>query len=273
MIRFRCKSCGQKIKVSDEYIGKKGRCPKCREVNIVPNISEELVGPDDWQVAGRAQDTSQAPDAPANNEPYKLAEETKQCPYCGESIPETAKKCEHCGGSLDDVSVQAAAVIRGAGAYGGYGETSGQYEFYYAGFWRRFAALIVDWVVLAAGGCIVGAIFGGVIGAFLGAAGTDMATIQEVCGFVGNIAGIVVSWLYFTLLECSSRQATLGKMALGIIVTDMGGNKVSFGRANGRYWGKIISGMILGIGYIMAGFTARKQALHDMMAGCLVVKK
>ena len=53
----------------------------------------------------------------------------------------------------------------------------------------------------------------------------------------------------------------------------MDGNRIYFGRANGRYWGKIISGLILGIGYIMAGFTEKKQALHDMMAGCLVVKK
>jgi uncharacterized RDD family membrane protein YckC len=53
----------------------------------------------------------------------------------------------------------------------------------------------------------------------------------------------------------------------------MNGEKISFGKATGRYFGKIISGMILCIGYIMAGFTEKKQALHDMMAGCLVVRK
>jgi len=81
------------------------------------------------------------------------------------------------------------------------------------------------------------------------------------------------AWLYFALMESSSKQATLGKMALSIIVTDMNGNRLTFGRATGRYFGKIISGMILMIGYIMAGFTEKKQALHDIIAGCLVVNK
>jgi len=80
-------------------------------------------------------------------------------------------------------------------------------------------------------------------------------------------------WLYYTLMESSSRQATVGKLALGMIVTDLDGNRISFGRANGRFWGKILSGLTLYIGFILAGFTERKQALHDMLAGCLVVKK
>jgi uncharacterized RDD family membrane protein YckC len=82
---------------------------------------------------------------------------------------------------------------------------------------------------------------------------------------------IVGQWLYYALMESSSRQATLGKLAIGIVVTDLGGNRISFGRATGRYFGKILSGMIMCIGYIMAGFTERKQALHDIMASCLVV--
>jgi uncharacterized RDD family membrane protein YckC len=74
-------------------------------------------------------------------------------------------------------------------------------------------------------------------------------------------------------MESSSKQATLGKLALGIVVTDLNGNRISFGRATGRYFGKIVSGMIFAIGYIMAGFTEKKQALHDMIASCLVVLK
>ena len=61
-------------------------------------------------------------------------------------------------------------------------------------------------------------------------------------------------------------------MALGIIVTDLDGNQISFGRANGRYWSKIVSSITLLIGYIMAGFTEKKQALHDIIAGTLVLK-
>ncbi len=60
-------------------------------------------------------------------------------------------------------------------------------------------------------------------------------------------------------------------MALGIKVTDLDGNRISFGRATGRYFGKIISGMIFYIGFMMAGWTQKKQALHDMLAGCLVI--
>jgi uncharacterized RDD family membrane protein YckC len=59
---------------------------------------------------------------------------------------------------------------------------------------------------------------------------------------------------------------------MNLKVTDMNGNKIGFGKASGRHFGKILSGMILSIGYIMAAFTEKKQALHDKMAGCLVVK-
>src|SRR6202035_5143373 len=82
-----------------------------------------------------------------------------------------------------------------------------------------------------------------------------------------------LAWLYYALLESSSWHATLGKMALRLQVTDLEGRRIGFGRASGRFFGKIISGMILYIGFLMAGFTEKKQALHDMMAGCLVIKK
>lgn len=143
----------------------------------------------------------------------------------------------------------------------------------YAGFWLRFVAAVIDSFVMAVGGMVLGGFLGCLIGGALGAARVDIRTIQGVIAVIGYISGIVMNWLYSTLLESSSRQATLGKMALGLIVTDMDGNRISFARANGRYWGKIISGLTLFIGYIMAGFTEKKQALHDMMAGCLVVKK
>jgi uncharacterized RDD family membrane protein YckC len=82
----------------------------------------------------------------------------------------------------------------------------------------------------------------------------------------------ILQWLYFALME-SYKGATVGKMAMGLKVTDMEGNQISFLKATGRYFGKIVSAMILSIGFIMAGFTEKKQALHDIMANCLVVKK
>lgn len=143
----------------------------------------------------------------------------------------------------------------------------------YAGFWKRFVAVVIDTIILAIAGGLLGFIAGIVIGFVLGASGTEVETIQLISSVIGFIIGMVLNWLYFTLLESSSKQATVGKMALGIMVTDLNGNKISFANANGRYWSKLVSAIILLIGYIMAGFTAKKQALHDIMAGTLVVNK
>ena len=126
----------------------------------------------------------------------------------------------------------------------------------YAGFWLRVLAAIIDSLIFVLAGIIIGFI--------MGAMGGSAKSL--------DIPFFIVSWLYFTLLESSSRQATIGKMVLGISVTDLSGNRISFGRATGRYFAKIISGIIFCIGYIMAAFTAKKQALHDIMASTLVVK-
>ena len=81
-------------------------------------------------------------------------------------------------------------------------------------------------------------------------------------------------WLYFAGMESSERQATFGKAAMSLRVTDLEGRRLTFGHATGRFFAKIITGMIpLGIGYFMAGFTEKKQALHDMIAGTLVLRK
>lgn len=82
----------------------------------------------------------------------------------------------------------------------------------------------------------------------------------------------VVTWLYYALMESSARQATLGKMALGIIVTDIEGRRIGFGKATGRHFAKILSALILGIGFLMVAFTQRKQGLHDILAGTLVIR-
>ena len=116
-----------------------------------------------------------------------------------------------------------------------------------------------------------------------GVFGIAMQPSVDLEGLTGAIfsIGVVVlmcllfvgSWLYHAGMESSRHQATLGKKALGIIVTDMNGNRISFARANGRFFGKWVSGMIMNIGYLMAAFTEKKQALHDILAGCLVVMK
>ena len=87
-----------------------------------------------------------------------------------------------------------------------------------------------------------------------------------------QLLSMVVGWLYFALMESSNKQATVGKIALNIRVTDLNGNRISFGRATARYFGKYLSAMIAMIGFIMAAFTKRKQALHDILAETLVLK-
>lgn len=87
-----------------------------------------------------------------------------------------------------------------------------------------------------------------------------------------ELASIVVFWLYWSLLESSGAQATLGKRLLGLKVTDLANRRITFGRATGRFFGKILSGLTFTVGFMMAGFTEKKQALHDIVAGTLVVR-
>lgn len=135
----------------------------------------------------------------------------------------------------------------------------------YAGFWWRFLASFIDGIIVNVGGGIIGFVFGFAAGS----AGVDLDAIE----IGGNVLGLLIGWLYAAGLESSVYQGTLGKKICGITVTDMNGQRISFGRATGRHFGKIVSALILGIGYFMQPFTERRQALHDMMAGCLVLKR
>ena len=166
-------------------------------------------------------------------------------------------------------------------------------EFFFAGFWRRFVAYLIDQLLLGAVTFAlllpVYLIFGAGIFAFENwdnyGGYSNVSFVQHydddlTAAFIIAVilftliivsVTVILQWLYYALMESSTKQATLGKMALGLKVTDLSGNRISFARATGRYFGKIISGLILNIGYIMAGFTEKKQALHDLMANCLVI--
>jgi uncharacterized RDD family membrane protein YckC len=119
----------------------------------------------------------------------------------------------------------------------------------YSGFWRRFVAYVIDNILLSVIFGLLALVLGGIAGDG---------------GVIGAYALGAIGWLvYYAAMESSSNQATVGKIALGI----------SFGKALGRNLAKILSALIFYIGFIMAAFTAKKQALHDMIAGTLVVKK
>jgi uncharacterized RDD family membrane protein YckC len=151
----------------------------------------------------------------------------------------------------------------------------------YAGFWLRFVAFIIDAIVLAFIGWIVTIPLMGALGMRAALGGRPLFVPirpEDVFALAGAFFWILVirmalQWLYYALFESSAWQATLGKKALGLEVTDMAGSRIGFGRATGRYFGKIISSITLFIGFIMAGLTEKKQALHDMMAGTLVIRK
>jgi uncharacterized RDD family membrane protein YckC len=152
----------------------------------------------------------------------------------------------------------------------------------YAGFWLRLVAYIIDGIIIdiAVFGVafVLGIVFGLAMG-FTGHAsdlhGADSSTASAVSAMLGAviyILAIAAVWLYFALMESSAWQGTVGKKILGLKVTTMEGHRLGFGQATGRFFAKILSGLTLFIGYIMAGFTARKQALHDMIASTLVVR-
>ncbi len=234
------------------------------------------------------------------------------CTKCGSVVPEGAVFCRTCGnavtpaspampaesvlplGSLDPV-LSAPPPI-GAPPLGSYvppPAVNPSLMAPYAGFWLRVVAYLIDSVILTIA-------FGAVIGILVASFG-----VRFFRGFIPGIYNqptvsyepsypihpffpaaalgiflvllpitIVATWLYYALMEASVRQGTLGKLALGLFVTDLQGRRISFARATGRFFAKIITGLVpLFIGYIMAGFTQKKQALHDMIAGCLVLKK
>lgn len=141
----------------------------------------------------------------------------------------------------------------------------------YAGFWYRALAALIDTLLLSV--TVFFVVLPLAIGMGVSMSETSSAAEIEAAGEgLGFLLNLLIQWLWFTIWESSSWQASPGKKMLGLRVTDESGRQISFGRANGRYWGKIVSTLILLIGFLMAAFTERKQALHDKMAGTLVVK-
>jgi uncharacterized RDD family membrane protein YckC len=136
---------------------------------------------------------------------------------------------------------------------------------HYAGFWRRVAAHLIDTLLFLIAGAVAGIFAAGFRA--MGQPGVGAGLSQSI-----NWIGIVIGWFYSAKLESSRWQGTVGKWLLGIRVTDLAGNRISFGKASGRYFGKSLSLLTLCIGFMMAGWTKRKQALHDMVAKTLVVR-
>jgi uncharacterized RDD family membrane protein YckC len=188
-----------------------------------------------------------------------MTDATVFCNQCGQAVNAAASFCTRCGGTLTPAVPGMATTAPGV---------------HYGGFWIRLVARFIDGAVIS---IVLGPIF---VLLFSGYFATHHSFDRDQppdAGFfvlgalIAMVAGLSF-WLYEALMTSSSKQGTLGKMAFGMKVTDLNGVRISFARATGRFFAKILSGMILNIGYIMAGFTERKQALHDMIAGTLVLR-
>lgn len=133
----------------------------------------------------------------------------------------------------------------------------------YANFWTRFVAFLIDWILLSVLAALVILLMG-------------LPLVPDVKDYEArlkiNFISLVLGWLYYAGFESSAYQATPGKQMMGIFVTDTEGYDITFSRATGRFFGRLLSGLILLLGYIMAGFTERRQALHDIIAKTLVLK-
>ncbi len=214
------------------------------------------------------------------------------CSKCGRVMADGAAFCSNCGQAFEvaaavarapmmssPVAAPIAGGVAAVPAYAGYAAVP---RVEYAGFWVRFLAFLIDNAVMGIGFVLIliPLIFLTGLGGFIGEIhpNEDMndVGIFMLFGllFLAATVSLLLTWLYHALMESSEWQATLGKKVLGLVVTDMAGRRVSFGRATGRHFAKIITNMVPAfIGYIMAGFTERKQALHDMIAGCLVLRR
>lgn len=154
------------------------------------------------------------------------------------------------------------------GATGSYGTAVvGGGEVVYAGFWKRYAAYFLDSIVVAIINVPVSLVFN-LIGA---ASGNE--TLAVALSMIAMLGGFVIGIGYYAGFHASKGGATLGKMAVGIKVVRSDGERITFMRGVGRYFGFILSSLTLMIGFIMAAFTERKQALHDMLCDTLVVDK
>ena len=188
------------------------------------------------------------------------------CHRCGAAITLPATYCSNCGAP---VPAAAAAPVTGAAV------PPAAVAPVFAGFWRRLWAAVLDGILLNIALLPISFMLSLPAMPALNEDELSPEGLATLLGtyMTGMLAGVVIGWLYFALLESSKMQGTLGKAALNIRVTDLEGRRISFGRATGRYFGKWLSSATLLIGHLIQPFTRRRQALHDLLAGTLVVRR
>jgi uncharacterized RDD family membrane protein YckC len=186
------------------------------------------------------------------------------CTRCGHRVSTTAQKCPACGTPPFRARVASAASTPVPLA-----KAVTPRSVRYAGFWRRAVAAMVDGQGLNVSTFLLMLLLGLPLPSIRFRADGTPIFLGSWSGSL--VVGGLVGWLYFTLFESSALQATPGKLIFGARVTDLGERRVTFSRANARYCGKFLDVLTFAIGYLMAGWTRKKQALHDKLAETLVV--
>ena len=207
------------------------------------------------------------------------------CQACGAAVADGSAFCGACGQPVTGVSVSPPLPAEGIAMPSPAIVGVVAQPMPYAGFWLRVAAALIDGIILA-----IPVVFVWIL--LFASAMPLLAHAREMNNpgliimailprlVLVLVLFLLVSWLYWAAMESSLWQATIGKRAVGVYVTDLAGNRVTFGRASGRFFagrglGAIpsIGGLYFLVSCIMAGVTERKQALHDMIASCLVMRK
>jgi len=205
------------------------------------------------------------------------------CSKCGAVLAGDAVFCQSCGTQVARAAAVLGPTVGTVSPHAGVGAIAYASNVTFAGFWLRFVAYLLDSVIIGFAVMVLFVPFFFLMGGLamletLPRGHGERVDPAQFMAFLGLILtlvalGSVAKWLYFAYLESGEKQGTWGKQALGLYVTDLAGQRITFGRATGRFFAKFVTGLIpLGIGFIMAGFTERRQALHDMIASTLVLR-
>ncbi len=298
MIKFYCSQCDKKIGVPEDYAGKQVRCPKCKnavsvpELEVEPESELEFIEPEpetELEFVEPEQDHSNTVlyDMPEHQEDigqadggYGVSRDGKYCTRCGKEVAEDANRCRSCGEQFETSESAHVASMEAERTHNRKNmcEHEGD-ELWYAGFWRRAIAIVLDVSVFYVAFRLFFPVYKYASAYFLkmlnDAGVIEVESWSEDKGMI--VSGILIVTpvvlmfvMYFIRPECGTHQGTIGKRLLGIYVADMNGNAITFVKTFVRFIVGIIS-LIIPISLILPGFTYRKQGIHDVVTSSLVL--
>lgn len=295
MIKFHCSKCDKKMGVPEDYAGKMVRCPRCKngaqvpQLAISPESEIEFIEPEpeselEFIETESDQDDTvlydmfEDEDSDSSESGLGVSGRGKYCSACGKEVAEDAVECGRCGEQFEASKPAYADSMAAERAYHRKKKQAGD-DFCYGGFWRRGAAITIDVVVffIAFQLFVIAYKYG--FGYFLKML-NDVGIIdvqswsqdkRNIITLIIVIAPVVAIFvMYFVRPECGTYQGTIGKRLVGLYVTDMNGNAIGFPRAFVRFIVAVAS-LIIPISVFLPGFTYRKQGVHDVITGTLVL--